>query len=425
MFTARPTPSRRGSAYVLILGLSALIVTLALGAIAMARIQARRGRTTADITHARLYAHAAVEMARFIIKNDPQWRQNHPNGTWAADVPVGNGTGALEVIDPNDGDLADDELHPVVLTGAGTMGHATQKMSVTLLAQAHGFGCLQTALHAKNNLIFNACTVQCDQTVSAGNNINASGADIYADAEAANSINGGTYHGTTTGGVDPRTMPDPSTVFNTYTNRGAWIARGDIPFVGGARLISKVVLSPAQNPYWPYGTTPEGIYYINCNGQDVCIRNCRIVGTLVLLDAGSGSRIEGSVNWAPAVDNYPALLVDGDMTLAYSAAALDEEAVWQNFNPPGTPYQGQSDTDHQDLYPSRIKGLVYVKDDAFSQAGTQTLHGVCIVGATFTAEAGSVLNLRYDATFANDPPPAFRERVIMNVAEGSWERTVD
>jgi len=419
------TAPRRGSTYVLILGLSAIIMTMALGAMALARLQSRQGRGTADVAHARLGAHAAIQMGRRIIKADADWRDHYPNGSWSADVPTGRGTASLQVVDPGDGNLADDDLEPVVLTGTGERGLAVQKMQVTLLADATGLGCLQTALHTGNDLKFNACTVRCDQTVSANDDVDASGAEVWADAEAASDVTGGTYRGTTTAGVDPRSMPDPSTVFNEYQSRGTRIPRWDLPWDDDARTIAEVVLSPGHNPYWPYSQNANGIYYIPCGGQSVCIRDCRIVGTLVLLDAGSNTRIEGSVNWEPAVENYPALIVQGRLSFRQSAGALDEEALAKNFNPAHTPYGGQSDSDVSDFYPSRIEGLIYVENDAFAAAGTHTVHGVIVVGNTLTAEPGSLLNLRYDARFLNDPPPAFLERVDMKVAEGSYHRVVD
>jgi len=418
---------RPGSTYVLVVGLTALVMTLALGAIAVARVQARRDRADADVTQSRLLAHAAVEMGRFLVKNDPLWRTHYSNGTWGIGTLSDLGNASLEGIDPNDGDLDDHELDPLLLIGTGACGAATQAMQITLQAYPKAYGCLEVALYAGNDVNVNACTVQSDQIVAAGNSINASSAAVYADAEAVNGVNGVTYYGTQTAGVAARSLPDPTTVFDTYQGRGSRIARSGLPYstAEGARIIDEVVLSPASNPYWPYGTNSRGVYYIECDGDNVCIRNCRIVGTLVLRNAGSASRVEGSVNWEPAVSNYPALLVEGNMAFGCSATSLDEQTFFVNFNPCGTPYQGQWDTDLWDFYPSRIKGLVYIKGNAVARPGTQTFYGVVIAGNAFTAEAGSVLNLGYDATYLNDPPPAFRERVLMKPAPGSYERHVD
>jgi len=425
----RPTSraARPGSTYVLVVGLTALVMTLALGAIAVARIQARRDRADADVVQARLLAHAAVEMGRLFIKNDPLWRTHYPNGTWGTCALNNLGHGALKGIDPNDGDLADHELDPLVLIGTGVSGAATQAMEVTLQAHPKAYGCLEVSLYAGSDLTLNACTVQSDQIIATGQDGTASAAAVYAAAEASGDLNGAIYFGTTTAGVAARSLPDPSTVFDTYQALGTRISRFRLPYSSSedARILAGVVLSPARNPYWPYDTNSQGVYFIECDGCNVCIRNCRIVGTLVLRNAGLGSRVEGSVHWEPAVANYPALLVEGRMAFQFAALSLDEESLGVNFNPYGTPYGGEWDNDVQDFYPSRIKGLVYVKKNAVVRAGTQTFDGVVIAGKSFTAEDGSVLNLHYDATYLNDPPPAFRERILMKPATGSYERHVD
>jgi len=416
---------RRGSTYVLVLGVSTLVVTMAAGAIAVARIQARRSRTMHDVAHACLYADAAVEMGRFLIKQDPDWRDHYSSGVWFKGISFASGAGSLEVIDPTDGNLANDELHPVVLTGTGTRRDAVRNTRVTLIARAQGYGCLEAALHADNDLKFNAATVQCDQTVSANNSVDASGADVWADAEAAGDVSGGTYHGTITAGADERSMPDPSSVFDAYENRGVVIPYWAIPWDNGARLMDEIIFSPNHNPYWPYTVSANGVYVIECEGRDICIRDCRIVGTLVLLDAGGGTRIAQAIHWEPAVDNYPALLVDGNLAFREDGGALDEDAENENYNPPHTPYDGQSDNDELDHYPSRIEGLIYITGDVVAGSGTHTVHGVIVVGNSFEVEPGGLLNLQYDDRFLNDPPPAFRERVTMEVAEGSWHRVVD
>jgi hypothetical protein len=426
MTTATPsTPPHRGSTYVLVLGLSAIIMTMALGAMAVARIQARQGRGTADVAHARLSADAAVELGRLVIKTDPSWRVTFPNGSWGTDVPLGRGTASLDVIDPGDGNLADDALEPVVLTGTGVAGGATQKIRLTLLADPKTYGCLQTALHAGNDVNLNSCTVHCDQTVSANDDVVASGASVYAGAEAADSVSGGTYHGTTAAGVDIRSMPDPDAVFSEYQSRGTWIPHWAIPWNGSAREMDEVIFSPGHNPFWPYMTNPSGIYVIDCQGQSVCIRDCRIVGTLVLLNAGGGTRIEQAIHWEPAVANYPALLVDGNLSLREDGTALDEDMENENYNPAHTPYNGQSDGDEEDQYASRIEGLIYVTNDVFAGAGPHTVKGAIVVGHNFTAEPNCFLNLQYDPELVNNPPPGFIERVDMKVAEGGYERVVD
>jgi hypothetical protein len=144
------------------------------------------------------------------------------------------------------------------------------------------------------------------------------------------------------------------------------------------------------------------------------------VGTLLLLSAGSGSQITASVNWTTAVANFPALLVDGSLAFNFADAPLGETTT--NFNPPGTPYDGNSDTDFEDSFPSVIAGLVYVSFDATSN-NHPVIDGVVVIGNTLHVFAD--FDLSYQTTFFGDPPPGFVVYDKMKVSSGSWRQQVD
>lgn len=190
--------------------------------------------------------------------------------------------------------------------------------------------------------------------------------------------------------------------------------------------LQRTVLSPQSNPYGSGTTNAEGIYIIDCLGKTLVIEDCRIVGTLLLINAASNSVVQGSVHWTPAIENYPALLTDKPITIKTAAAGLSESSINQNFNPPLTPYPyptGSEDDDVTDAYPSIIRGLIYSKDNlVFSEA--PTIDGVVLVERDIQANATS-LDLRYNAIFLNDPPPGFDvvERKL-ELVPGSWQRLV-
>lgn len=194
--------------------------------------------------------------------------------------------------------------------------------------------------------------------------------------------------------------------------------------------IRRAVLSPAVNPFGAGQTNPQGIYVLDCDGRDVRIENARIVGTLVLIDPGAGSRIAGSVHLEPARVNYPALLVSGGLTIAMDDAGLSEAAIGVNLNPPQTPFPyndgagGDTDGDLDDAYPSLIRGLVYASDD-LTFDGRCAVEGLVIAHDDIVAR-GVTLTLRYQSIYLNDPPPGFdtATRNIELVA-GSWRRLVD
>lgn len=419
---------RRGSTYVLVLGTAMLVTVIGLSTLLVTRIEARSSRTTNDMAEARLYAQSAIDMGLFWIKQDADWRTTYGEGAWATDQVIGSGTFTLIANDL--GSEADIAIaapgDSVKLTGIGMKGDARHKTEVTLEANLDTpFTCLEVALHAGNDLSFNSATVQCDQTISANNSVNESGSIINADVEAVNAINGTGYTGTQTTGITPRTMPDPSTVFDFYIANGTAIDINAMPKAGGKRVIDDVVISPASNPYGPT-TNAQGIYIIDCAGQVIYMHGCRIVGTLVLLNPGSGSALgrSNAVNWEPAVPNYPALLVSGDMKISAVSSVLNETSGSGSFNPPGTPYEGVEDTDTADSYPSVIKGLVYVSGN-MTISNNSVFDGVVVVGNTFTCSADP--DLTYQPTFLNDPPPGFgtASTGVMTITPGSWKQAVD
>lgn len=200
------------------------------------------------------------------------------------------------------------------------------------------------------------------------------------------------------------------------------------------KVIEGVVISPSSNPFpIPSGgpTNPDGIYVIDAEGQDLIIRNSRIEGTLIILNQGPGSEIEGSVHWEPAVystdaspQNLPALLTNADILIGLENAALDEATIGANFNPTGTPYGGVSDADMTDTYPSSIKGLIYSTGNITLET-SPTIEGIVMAEGDVTVN-GATLTHTYDSVYyEKNPPPGFEGDFSLNVKAGSFKKVVD
>ncbi|MFQ5730801.1 MAG: hypothetical protein ACE5KM_02480 [Planctomycetaceae bacterium] len=409
---------RRGAALFAIVMSTALIVSLlALAALNVMRIErssALRGQDAAD---ARRYAQAAIEIGLQRINDDPNWRTTFTSGIWERNRPIGDGTYTLEGIDRVDGVLATPDTDAVVLIGTGRKGSATQKFQVTLVKDTRGLSSLKVAMHAGGGLFFSSGTVNCNQIVSSNTNVSNSAATVNSDVQAVNTITG-VYNGTTTPGITPRQMPDAS-VFDPYIAKGTAVSYASLPAELTYRKLEDVVLSPASNPYG--ATNPDGIYVINCKGREIRVRNCRIVGTLVLLNTAPGSRIHRHVNWEPAVSNYPALLVKGSIKLRCDGHDLDEGKRGVNFNPKGTPYSGTTDTDIIDTYPNTITGLIYASG-VVTIARAPTITGALVIGDHLHHWGNLTLN--YRSIYRNNAPPGFRSG-DMRVSPGSWRKITD
>jgi len=405
---------RRASIYITVLGISTAVTIIGLSALFALRSERRTAETAGDFAQARWHARSAIEVGIQRIRDNVNWRTAIPGGTWEADRPLGIGSFSLFAADPQDADLTDFDGDPLVLTGLGVQGKARYKLQVSLNATLPPLSCLETSAHVGNDILVDSLAiVQGSQIISANDTIQAVGLPtVNPNMEAVNGFLGTLVPGLLTSGVPPRDMPDPSRVFNYYLGQGSTVSPP-------TPNLEAVLLSPAVNPYG--ATNAQGIYVIDCQGADFHIMDSRIVGTVVLLNAGANSQVGERVNWEPAVANYPALLVSNTVHVQLGGSALSEVSTI-NFNPPGTPYQGAEDTDLLDSYPSKIKGLVYASNDVYFSV-ENAMEGVVIAGNTL--HVTGTLNLAYQAVFHDNPPPGFHGPALMSVVQGSWQQVVD
>lgn len=416
----RSLGSRRGTAYVVAVGIGLMVAAISLGGIAVARARAESSRLRRDEIQARVVAKSAIELARAMIASDSSWRTNQSNGAWVSGQSLQDADLEVSVSNPA-GALNRSELDSVVVLADAAVGSARQRLSVQLDAKTVPLDCLAIPLTVGGAVTATTSTINpSGATIASNVSVTSVLATIRPNVEASVSIIGTGFYGTTTSGVSARKLPG-STVFDSYVAAGTAISISALPVVSFKPTLQKVVLSPASNPYG--ATNANGIYVIDCQGQSLIITNCRIAGTLVLLNPGLSTAVTGSVRWVPAVTNYPCLLVNGSIALQMSSSNLSEGALSTNFNPPGTPYvypSGSTDSDTSDSYPSSIAGLVYVSGNV-TTSNAPTVSVLVIKG---TLSVGGTLTLSYDSTPYTTPPPGFYT-VTMTPSQGSWKRIVD
>lgn len=415
---------RRGSVYILVLGMATLVTVAGLSVLTFARLKGREILWANNSKEARVLAEAAVEWALTKLAADINWRTTYTNGVETAPVPLGNGTISFKLVDEADGDLANVPTDSVRIYGIGRAGAATRLYSVKGIPNGPGLDVLKTVAHAGGNLrVLQMITGILGPFSSNGTLTVPLGSVVNGNVEAPTLSISGTVNGTTQT-VAAKTMPS-SGVFGDYLAMATEIPYANIP----SHTITGVVLSPAANPYG--AVNPKGVYHVRVPSQmNLSIRGCRVVATL-LITLEDGATIAMSVAWRmePPQPDCPTLLVrclgtSATLNIDGTPGELAESAPVANFNPPGTPYpwpSGTTDSDFADSYPSLFTGLLHViapstittnLGSAFKARGTVLVEGPIL--------AGTQTSLRADPSLYANPPAGYRKPGPMVPLAGSW-----
>ncbi|MFG0284593.1 MAG: hypothetical protein ACF8R7_09245 [Phycisphaerales bacterium JB039] len=406
---------RRGTAYVMVVGVAALASVAAIAGMLVLRAQRRLIELQASAGEARTIAMSAMERAAAIIEGDATWR-SRGSGAWFTSAPLGAGTYSIEVTDPSDGDLADSEADPAAITVRATVGDATQIVTATLVPDRAAVESLAGAVFAAGDIDVPGGSIPANTDVRSNANVSATAGGVWPQVVASGTVSGGVYYGGWVMAAAPATGPSSSLIAD-YVARATEIPLNAL----AAGVLEKVVLSPDVNPFGaPAGGA--GLYYIDCAGATIIVRNLRVLGTLILLDPGPGSQVRGSVRMDPVEVNYPALLVRGDIEIDTSALDLSELLLNVNFNPAGAPFTGSADADRLDSYPSRFTGIVYTTATTLV-SGTARFSAPLQVGGRLTVSGA--IESDYFAGAIGLPPPGFGGQLQMIVESPGVRRTVD
>ena len=404
---------RGGYLYLSVLAVATMVSITGFAALVIARNQLRTAQANQAWHQTRLLAQSGVEQAAALINTNPNWQTDYLVGAERS-TSLSQSTMGWRLFNTVPGELR--------LDGIGRGRDATCVLSVIIRPVGAGF--LDSALLAASSIAVKASG---DVIFATGGPISTNGAlqnsgSITADVEAA-TRSGNMPSGTVTVPGPIRSLPDPNTVFDYYVANGTSIAAGLLPNAGTELELRSLLLSPFSNPFGP--TNPQGIYVIDCQGQDLTVRSCRVVGTLVLLNSGE-VEVRDAINWEPALANYPALIAHGSLRMRYADAPLSEANLSANFNPPGTPYQGGTDVDTSDTYPSAMAGIFYctgdLRFDGDVADNIQAIQGLVIAGGACTVEKRAQAHITFDPGYRQFPPPGFQQPPSPAISPGTWRR---
>ncbi len=394
--------------YFAVLSLAMVTGAMAVGALIRARGEFRVSQLGGDAASARDLAATGINYAIGVMNADRAWRSTNPT-TWFADSRVGDGRLTLSATDSS-GNVGTAELDPVIVTATATCGAITKSMRVTLLPTRIAATGLEAAVSCGGTMTITGSTINsgsASKFYGAGN-VTAVASVINVPVESARTASGGNFRSGSTSAVSARTIPLRN-VPASYTGIATQISALSIPRYLGTYTISRVLLSPSSNPFGA-ALNPRGVYRIDLAGANLDISDCRIVGTLVILNAGRVT-ISGSVSMEPAESSRPVLVIQGTTTISLSSSTLNETGVpllspTVNFNPVGTPFPftgNSTDSATGDTYTSGIHGLVYVEGD-LGIKGTTRVHQLM---ASKDVSIEGTLTVNPDSEIVASPPPGF------------------
>lgn len=401
---------RRGSIYALVLGTVAIAVAMVVGGLELSQIAARAAGVRGDILGARHLAMSAVDQALQVLRSDANWRTTYAAGAVTLPVPSPAKTSMSAVLSDPDGNLGDDLRDDAFLTATGVRGDARQVVRVELCPTPRPCGALYSAIHSGGTIGIGP-SILADAKITSAGQVRGFGGSVSAPVQAT-TIVGGNFLRTTTVGNPGLSMPD-ATVFATWKARGTAIA---LPV---SKRIEKAVLAPGFSSYG--AANARGIYYVDCAGSDVTVRNVRVYGTLVLLNAGPNTTVTQAVVME-APPGQPALLVQGALDLNVTTANLSELTHLTNFNPIGSGVPGGTNLLPTDTFPSGVCGVVYA-------SGTGMLRGSTKLHGSFIAVTGVGIDdaptVTHDPSQLDNPPDGFWDKLEVRIRPGSWEQAVD
>jgi hypothetical protein len=406
--------SRRGTLYALVLITVATSAGFVLVGMDLHRAQRRAAYAAEQTGHARSLALSGLEIGLDLV-NRENWRTPlTKDGPILTDLPLGPGTLSISATDPNDANPANNTTDPLILTADARVGTARQRAAVTLTPAGEPIAALSTGLASSGDIDLPAGAAFGSAILHANGNVTASSAFVANPVSAAGNVTGGTFRATTRGSQSALELPAAS-VISTYTALATSI---DFKLLPGGVLSGRLI-GPGINPFGL--PSARGVYLIDCGGADIFIRDSRIVGTLIILNPGSNSELDGGLIWEPNPSNDPILLVEGNFKLELANTPLSEATLMVNLNPASLALASSSNTTMTDTFDTRLRGLIYTTGNLsittpFILTGTIiTLGDVSITGS---------LNVETDRTLFTNPPAGFRSD-IMRVSPGTWRQVTD
>lgn len=132
------TRRRRGTAYVLALSITSMLIVLGITATQIARGAIEENELEHDQAEARTAALYAQDYIHKFLDGNTSWRANAPNANWSYFAQLHDVTMFYAYVDQIDGDITNDPTQPFMLYTLAVKGESRRVYRVEVVPDADG-----------------------------------------------------------------------------------------------------------------------------------------------------------------------------------------------------------------------------------------------------------------------------------------------
>ncbi|WP_182865498.1 hypothetical protein [Stieleria mannarensis] len=366
--TRRPRHRTRGGyLYVAVLFTALIVAGSVATAISLDTARIKTLSAATDRQSAIRLAESELHRVSVQLSENPNWRDDLTNGQTSVWIDYATIAGSANAaaryrVSDVDGDLADDVFDEIEVVAHARFGSAQAAVSVMMQTGFAPLDWLRYGVTTFDDLhCDNGATLVSERPVQVFDDCKTgSGGDLTTSTLECSGAIQFPVRGDISGGNVQRPTFD---VAGRYQLAGTEIPLESLTYSGGLRAVHATVLSSASNPYGP--ADPDGIYWIDAQGQSIRIADARIVATLAIQNANR-VYVNGALSWEAPGQSGAILVTDGEIEFDVIESTLSETTQGVNFNPPSTPYRGtDSNLTISDRFPTEFRGIVYTSNNLF------------------------------------------------------------
>jgi hypothetical protein len=248
--------ARRGSAYILVLGATMLVTTMAIGAAMVLSSEIQSQAKRRELAQTTIAAQSVLELGALTFDNSVGQRKAIAQGAAVVSARIGGVKAATYATAQDGSAITLDPADPFTMTSYAEGLNASQGVTIDVTPVAATPTSFAAAIHAGGSITISKSTIGGGPMFGATGSVTAgSNSTIATPVYSSDLIAGGTFSAGTKSGVDKKTMPSELGL-EYYASRATPIAYASIP----SGTIENCVMGPGLNPYGTAdanGSTPS------------------------------------------------------------------------------------------------------------------------------------------------------------------------